>query len=142
MNSKIFGRTWQYRTSLLMQAHPVVSPRYGKTGFPARKTLNDVIHVISDKISERSTSKFAFGSTFRQFDRNGDGVIDQDEFEKVLDKYNISLQTDELERLFKFFCSQDGGIRYSDLVKAIEDYRRRHPLGGYSGTAFGIQAWE
>ena len=136
---KIFGGTWQYRTSLLMHAHPIVSPRYGKTGFPARKTLADIIHVISDKINERSTSKFAFSCTFRQFDRNGDGVIDREEFGKVLDKYNIDLQADEMERLFKFFCSQNGGIRYSDFVKAIEDYRQRHPLGGYSGTAFGIQ---
>jgi Ca2+-binding EF-hand superfamily protein len=137
---KIFGGTWQYRTSQLMRAHPIVSPRYGRTGFPARKTLADILRVISDKISERSTSKFAFAAIFRQFDRNGDGVIDREELGKVLDRYNIGLAPDEMDRLFKYFCTQAGGINYADFVRAIDDYRRQHPLGGYSGTAFGIQS--
>jgi hypothetical protein len=47
---RMFGGNWQYRTSSLIKAEPIVAPRYGKTGFPARKELNDIMHVIADKV--------------------------------------------------------------------------------------------
>ena len=97
---RMVGGRWQYRTSSLIKAEPVVrvhvcpvkshskshflpivcltlrtlrryhempalcnhardnalqvAPRYGKTSFPARKELKDVVAVIADKHNERS----------------------------------------------------------------------------------------
>jgi len=74
---RMFGGNWQYRTSSLIKAEPVVAPRYGKTGFPARKELNDILTVIAEKLNERSKGSLAFTRMFNQFDTDKSGSIDR-----------------------------------------------------------------
>lgn len=131
---RIFGGKWQYRTSSLIKAEAVVAPRYGKTSFPARKTIDDVIAVIADKLQERSKNTLAFTRMFNHFDTDHNGSIDRAEFEKLLDIYNISLTDEEIGELFDHFGAQDGGISYLPFVKTVEDSRRKHPLGGTAGV--------
>eukprot|EP00286_Rhodomonas_abbreviata_P029138 CAMPEP_0181295744 /NCGR_PEP_ID=MMETSP1101-20121128/4313_1 /TAXON_ID=46948 /ORGANISM="Rhodomonas abbreviata, Strain Caron Lab Isolate" /LENGTH=386 /DNA_ID=CAMNT_0023400521 /DNA_START=99 /DNA_END=1259 /DNA_ORIENTATION=- len=131
---RIFGGKWQYRTSSLIKAEAVVAPRYGKTSFPARKTLDDVIAVIADKLQERSKNTLAFTRMFNHFDTDKNGSIDRTEFEKLLDIYNIALTDDEISELFDHFGAEDGGIKYLPFVKTVEDFRRKHPLGGIAGV--------
>lgn len=131
---RLFGGRWQYRTSTLIKAEPVVAPRYGKTSFPARKTMADVVQVIAEKLHERSKTSLTFTRMFNHFDRDKDGSIDRVEFEKLLDVYNIALNEEETTALFSHFGTGDGGIRYLDFVKTVEDHNKRHPLGGYAGA--------
>ena len=48
--------------------------------------------------------------------------------------YNIALNEEETTALFSHFGTGDGGIRYLDFVKTVEDHNKRHPLGGYAGA--------
>jgi len=75
---RMFGGNWQYRTSSLIKAEPIVAPRYGKTGFPARKELSDIMHVIAEKLNERSKGALAFTRMFNQFDTDKNGSIDRE----------------------------------------------------------------
>jgi len=131
---RLFGGRWQYRTSSLSKAEPVVAPRYGKTSFPARKTVSDIVTVIAEKLDERSKSSLAFQQMFNHFDGDKNGTIDKTEFESMLDVYNISLNDEEINSLFDHFGSTDGGIRYLDFVHTVEEHHKKHPLGGYAGA--------
>jgi len=131
---RMFGGKWLFRTSSLIKAQPVVAPKYGKTSFPARKQMQDVVAVIADKLQERSKNTLAFTRMFNHFDQDKNGSIDRNEFEKLLDIYNIALNDDEINELFTHFGAEDGGIRYLPFVKTVEDFRRKHPLGGVAGV--------
>ena len=137
---RMFGGNWQYRTSSLIKAEPVVAPRYGKTGFPARKELNDILTVISEKLNERSKGSLAFTRMFNQFDSDKNGSIDRTEFDKLLDLFNISLNDAETQVVFDHFGAEDGGIKYTPFVRTVEAQARKHPLGGVAGSGFGCKA--
>ena len=137
---RMFGGSWQYRTSTLIKAEPVVAPKYGKTGFPARKELNDIMVVIAEKLNERSKGTLAFTRMFNQFDRDKNGSIDREEFEKLLDIFNITLNDTEISVVFEHFGAEDGGIKYKPFVHTVEMQNRKHPLGGYAGSGFGQKA--
>ena len=136
---RMFGGAWQYRTSTLIKAEPVVAPKFGKTGFPARKELNDILTVIAEKLNERSKGSLAFTRMFNQFDSDKNGSIDRAEFDKLLDIFNISLTDQETEVVFEHFGAEDGGIRYKPFVHTVEMQNRKHPLGGLAGSGFGTK---
>ena len=136
---RTFGGQWQYRTSSLVKAEPVVASRFGKTGFPARKELKDVLAVINEKLTERMKGGLAFTRMFNQFDTDKSGTIDREEFEKLLDIFNIALTDEETTVVFDHFGGEDGGIRYRPFVETVEKINAVHPLGGIAGTAFGVR---
>lgn len=129
---KVFGGKWMYRTSSLVKAEPVVAPRYGKTSFPARKGIADVVHVIAEKLQERAKSSLAFTRMFNQFDVDRSGQIDASEFEKMLQLFNIQLNESELAEVFDHFGDGKDHVKYKDFVHIVESHFRAHPLGGYA----------
>ena len=136
---RMFGGLWQYRTSQLIKGEPVVAPRYGKTSFPARKELSDVMAVIASKLEERSRGALAFTRMFNQFDKDKNGSIDRDEFNKLLDVFNIELNERETKVVFEHFGAECGGIRYTPFVKTVVAQGAIHPLGGLAGNGFGTR---
>jgi len=129
---KVFGGKWMYRTSSLVKAEPVVASRYGKTSFPARKGIADVVHVIAEKLQERAKTSLSFTRMFNQFDADRSGQIDCSEFEKMLQLFNIQLNQSELAEVFEHFGDGKDHIKYKDFVHVVEGHFRSHPLGGFA----------
>jgi Ca2+-binding EF-hand superfamily protein len=96
--------------------------------------------VIAEKLNERSKGSLAFTRMFNQFDRDKNGSIDREEFEKLLDIFNIALNDGEISVVFEHFGAEDGGIKYKPFVHTVEMQNRKHPLGGYAGSGFGQKA--
>jgi len=75
-------------------------------------------------------NNFDMKKAFNMFDRNGDGVINRQEFRLALNSLEIGLHYDEIDDLMRSISSQaDGSISYDDFIMHMDaNIRHRRVL--------------
>mmetsp|Transcript_35432 Transcript_35432/g.92235 ORF Transcript_35432/g.92235 Transcript_35432/m.92235 type:complete len:761 (-) Transcript_35432:573-2855(-) len=100
-----------------------------------RAALNQpIVAEIREKIHARiSTGPFQLRRSFKYFDRDGSGEIDQSEFFNVMKDMGMVLNDEQTQELFRLFdLDGDGRLSYYEFVMALlpQEYSSwDHPLG-------------
>jgi Ca2+-binding EF-hand superfamily protein len=101
------------------------------------KTFEQLEEILRSKIMEKTKSGgLVLFRMFRKFDTNKDGVIDFDEFNVGMRKWNMNLDQEELRQLFdRYDKNGKGNISYYEFIKHLlpDDFVSIDDMKGLGG---------
>ena len=101
------------------------------------KTFEQLEEILRSKIMEKTKSGgLVLFRMFRKFDTNKDGVIDFDEFDVGMRKWNMNLEREELKQLFdRYDKTGKGHISYYEFIRHLlpDDFVSLEDMKGLGG---------
>ena len=114
--------------------------KYVKNAFKGHGDFSMLERILRSKIVEKTKSGGAeLLRLFRQFDKDGNQAIDRDEFKATLKIYNLDLEDDDVDMMFKRYDQdKDGFIDYYEFIQHLlpDDFiplEKLKSMGGLPG---------